>query len=84
MQLLWLTGSETVLDQALIIAADKTQYWKLINKFNVMYSDELFLRRRIYKYLEKSKILNGANNLGIFVIVCIPPPEFTFLWNYFK
>lgn len=29
--------------------------------------------------LKKCKILNGPNNLDSFVIVCSPPPEFTFL-----
>lgn len=34
------------------------------------------LKKRIYYYLEKSQILNDANNEEIFVVVCFPTPEF--------
>lgn len=41
-----------------------------------MYLEALFSRKRIYKFLENSKILNGKNNLHILPCICIPMPEF--------
>lgn len=44
-----------------------------------------FSRKFIYEYLRNSQILYGTNNfIDIFVVVCIPTPEFQYcddVWN---
>lgn len=50
--------------------------WKLLDRFNVIYSGALFFKKTYYKYFENSHILNGKNNLDIFEAVCISTPEF--------
>lgn len=47
-----------------------------------MYSKSLFSRIPIYKYLENGQILNGTQNLDIFVVLCILTPEFSIAFEF--
>lgn len=41
-----------------------------------MYSGAFFSRKLKYKYFENKQIVNHTKNLCIFVVICIPAPEF--------
>lgn len=71
------TGNETVFgSKHKSSPLSRLSTWKLLDKFNVIYLGALFFKKTYYKYLENNQILNSKNNLDIFVVVCIPTPEF--------
>lgn len=54
------------------------EYSKIIDTFDLMYSEILFLRKIMYTYLENSRILNGTQNLdaSFLVVLFFTTPKF--------
>lgn len=47
------------------------QYFKIIGKFDVIYLEVLFFKEIYFEIFKNSWILNGQNNLVIFVVIFV-------------